>query len=218
MIAIQGIEGANMKKQSFTLVAIQSLVGALAMGCSSQPDTTDDELAPASDLDDVSTLATITSVNADGTWTATANPPSVTSNPGGTAKGSGVFTGPAGKTRRMGVCLLRSTGTSCNTVADCADAPANLPAGGFRYCTQAEGATGKRCYYRPGTQAGYCAGTPALGGVPVAPGTYTTPTASGAGGEPAFLSYACFEGCAVTDPAISSTEVVVKEIWGGSKK
>ena len=84
--------------------------------------------------------------------------------------GSATFTGPPGYTRRMGLCLVRKTGTHCDTVADCAQIP--IPLGGFRYCVAAKSVGRKNCWIKPGPNAKFCAGSPANGGIPVAPGTY----------------------------------------------
>lgn len=81
------------------------------------------------------------------------------------------------------------------------------PTGGSRYCTSENGGATKYGYYRPGPATSYCAGTPANGGVAIAPGTiskgfvYNRLTT--------WISYACFEGCAATDPSASSPAYVI---------
>lgn len=111
------------------------------------------------------------------------------------------FTGPSN--RRMGVCMLQMTGTPCTTTAQCGSSPSSLPSGGFRYCTNPDNSGQKYCAFRPGSPTAFCAGTPAQGGVVVAPGTYTTPRRTVSPGVD-YVSYACFEGCATSDPAVSS--------------
>jgi hypothetical protein len=206
-----------MKVVILSLVAI---VGAAVVGCAAEstaPDVVDDvEVAEATS----EPQQVMTSVNGDGTWTADALPP-FTSAVSTYAKGRATFTGPAGATRAMGVCLLRVLDTACNTVADCSSAPVTLPTGGFRYCTAPNGTGQKYCAYRPGPPASYCAGTPALppvNGLPqkVGPGTYNSPqTATGSGWK--YISYACMEGCVATDPSSSSVQATMCHIdWPGA--
>jgi hypothetical protein len=178
---------------------------ALTVGCAAEAESGS---VPDVDVETLETAASITSVNANGTWVANATAPMQVGI--GSVRAKATFTGPAGFTRAMGVCLLKMTTTACNSVADCASSPASLPSGGFRYCTAPNNGAQKYCAFRPGSQATYCGGTPALppvGGLPqkVAPGTYQTATA---GVSPAvdYVSYACFEGCTATDPSVSSTE------------
>lgn len=180
--------------------------------------TTESE-APTDDVDSLAPLATITSVNADGSWTATALP---TTGNKDDNYATATFTGPAGKTRKMGVCLLKkypSTAT-CESDADCVNRPTTLPSGGARYCTAAEGSVAKYCYYR-GSETTSCAGSPALGAIPVPPGTYSSPsTATGFG---KFISYACFEGCKPSKdpstpqpgPSVTSAELAAQQMCGG---
>jgi hypothetical protein len=194
-----------MNRKLFVGSSVTALAGVALFGaaCVSPVGDAPDDDAPPIDTDRVEGSQLVTSVNADGTWTADAQ------WPGGVygVTASAVFTGPAGKTRRMGVCLLRGHLTSnayvpCNSVADCSGAPASLPAGGFRYCTAPGGAGQKYCFYRPGSALAWCDGTPANGGIPVPPGVYSkghqAPAAS------PYISYACFEGCTATDPSSSS--------------
>jgi hypothetical protein len=176
---------------------------AIPEGTGDTPDIVEDALG---------TEATITNTNADGVWVADAIGTSANVD-NLFAKAS--FTGPAGKTRRMGACLLRryeppSGGAqTCTTVADCSNAPSTLPTGGFRYCTASAGSTIKRCYFRPGPPTTHCVGTPANGGQPIASGFYNTP--GGPEREGAYISYACFEGCTASDPAISSINNLVQK-------
>lgn len=191
-----------MKSRHTVLVVCISTLTSI-VGCAA------DDAAPfeavATDDGSLEPQATLTSVNADGTWTATPNVPTIVSS--GNLKASAAFTGPANKTRKMGVCSLRRaqpTGKAykiCTSVADCFDAPTTLPTGGARYCALPDGETQSQCYYREGPQQGWCAGSPALGGTAVAPGTYETPVQSTSYWH---VSYACFEGCTATDPAVSS--------------
>jgi hypothetical protein len=186
---------SNRAPAAALFIAFTSLVG-----CASS--ATDEDLAPAGDLDGLESRASITSVNAAGTWVASAEPPAIADEPTWKAIAArATFTGPA-TTRRMGVCLLRKTNTPCNTVADCGNAPASLPAGGFKYCTNVDNVGQKYCSYRPGPATTFCAGTPANGNVPIPPGTYQAPW--GWDAVASYVSYACFEGCAATDPSVSS--------------
>lgn len=176
----------------------------------------------ASDVADVSAPAEVGleetqivySTNADGTWSSDAQAPGFAQTPGTyTYEGAGaaVFTGPSGKTRKLGVCVLKqympSSPTACNTVADCGSAPSSLPAGGARYCTAENNSGQKTCFFRPGSAANWCAGSPANGGVAVAPGYYQTPLFSAGLATQKYISYGCFEGCAATDPSSSSVGV-----------
>jgi hypothetical protein len=148
-----------------------------------------------------------------GAWTATATASRrlVGDHEGVEAFGTfgATFAGPAGSTRAMGACRLVQYTTvthapvACNTVADCSAAPSTLPTGGFRYCTNANNTGQKYCFYRPGAPSAHCLGTPATGG-PIAPGSYAMSEISLAQGS-AWISYACFEGCSVTDPSSSSS-------------
>jgi hypothetical protein len=175
----------------FTVASVAGLLGA----CAAQaPD--DQEQAPVAEDDTLDPAQTIT----NGAYTATANTPNAAIQ--NSIRASATFTGPAA--RRMGVCLLRMTATACNTVADCGSAPASLPAGGFRYCTNPGGSGQKYCAYRPGSQTALCAGTPANGGIPINPGALTTANVGIPIESTSYVSYACFEGCAVSDPSVSS--------------
>jgi hypothetical protein len=183
--------------------AAMILITSAAVGCATASVSPEEGEAVMAD-DTLEPQQTIYSTNASGTWSAAAQVP--TSNVYyATVSGSAIFGGPGGQTRRMGVCLLRRAGaTTCNSAGDC-PAP---PAGGFSYCTAPDGVGQKYCYQRPGSAASYCAGTPALGGnPPVWPGTFSTPSAAATDGS-TWISYACFEGCAATDPSSSSAKLV----------
>lgn len=203
-----------------TVWTLAMMLGAVA--CSgSEPTSTDGSDV---DLDTVAPNQTITSVNADGTWTAnaTCSISQLTCKPSfsweGTAAAS--FTGPTGKTRKMGVCALLKSKTSagayksCTTVADCSTAPASLPSGGSRYCTAPNGTGTKYCFHRPGPATSFCAGSPALSGNPaVAPGYYSVALDDPTPSE-TWISYGCFEGCSATDPSSSSAQTAaIKELW-----
>jgi hypothetical protein len=206
-------------KHVWTAMALGGMVSTLgAGGCSASETLGVGETlgADGADVDALEGQQLITSTNADGTWTsnATITIEQLTCKPSFSWEGyaGATFTGPAGKTRRMGACALREAKTAsgsakaCNTVADCAaspEAPASLPSGGFRYCTAANGTGQKYCYYRPGPATTWCAGTPAMAGAPpVAPGYYGLQFNPPGGTK--WISYGCFEGCAVTDPSSSS--------------
>jgi hypothetical protein len=162
-------------------------------GCASPseavPSIADDELAPAQ------------IINSNG-WTAEGHEPFCDFS-SGLVSASATFTGPSA--RRMGVCLLQLTTTPCSSVAQCNSAPSWLPPNGFRYCTAPNGVGQKYCAFRPGSQATFCAGTPATAGnPPVAPGNFYTNQVFSALGGTRYVSYACFEGCTATDPSVSS--------------
>jgi hypothetical protein len=186
------------------LVSLSALV--VMAGCAAQSSNGEDDVPDVDDADGLEATQLIVNVNAQGTWTADAHQPTTTAPQGTNAsmKGRATFTGPAGATRRMGACLLQIWGGACNTVADCNNSPAGLPAGGFRYCTAPNNVGQKVCAFRPGPASSWCEGTPALAGnPPVAPGLFDTgyklvPVAT------QFITYACFEGCAASDPSSSS--------------
>lgn len=185
--------------RTYALYIAGPVVLALASGCAAPAD------APDVDVDvDVDAQQIVYSTNADGTWSANAAQP--TQLPELEMYASGTFAGPAGKTRKMGVCALRLSTTSCSTVANCGSVPSSLPTGGARYCTAPNGGSSKVCAWRPGTATAYCAGSPAGGGVAVSPGTFATDLFS-AGFHQKWISYACFEGCAATDPSSSSAAI-----------
>jgi hypothetical protein len=197
----------------------------LAPACSAAAPTETD--SPDVDVDVLESEGIVTSTNADGTWTADAYRPfHQTIVQGQALVGGAKFTGPAGKTRRMGVCLLTFNAngygalTPCNDVAQCSSAPTLLPPGGYRYCVTDSGtSTGQKyCAYRPGTQRDYCAGTPANGGQPIPPDTLrlTAPEPPVNGSR--WISYACFEGCTVTDPSSSSAGTAVVYQPCGTRK
>jgi hypothetical protein len=185
--------------RKFVLTSMVGLIGA----CAAQTEDATNEAAPAADEDALDTEQVLV----NGAYTATAyKPSSVIPN---SIRSGANFAGPG--PRRMGVCLLRLTTTACNTVADCNSAPVSLPAGGFRYCTNPDATGTKYCAYRPGSQTGYCAGTPALGGALVNPGTFYSPNVGIPLDSTKYVSYACFEGCAVSDPSISSVTYSVSQ-------
>ena len=151
--------------------------------------------------------SSMVSANIDGIWTAEVS--AVAGN--GTVSGVVRFTGPAGKTRQMGMCLIQRHGsdadvTVCETVDDCGAAPKALPAGGSRYCIAAEPGGEKYCHYRPGEAKDYCAASPALDRERVAPGTYRIDSAAAAGTQ--WLASACFNACEALPPAHSQSVTV----------
>jgi hypothetical protein len=189
-------ESTMQTARKFIVTSMVGLIGA----CAAQSETTSEEATndevPSADEDSLDPAQALV----NGAYTATAHKPnSVVVN---SIRASGTFTGPG--PRRMGVCLLRLTTTACNTVADCNSAPATLPSGGFRYCTNPDATGTKYCAFRGGTQTQHCAGTPALGGALVNPGTFYTPNNGIPIDSTKYVSYACFEGCAASDPSISS--------------
>lgn len=197
-----------MRYTKVTVFGISAVTAAV--GCATT--SVDEGTAPTVVTDTQEEDQLLTSVNADGTWTANSYPPEISAYPYN-LRATTVFTGPAGKTRRMGPCLLRlhqsggGSGTNCTTVADCSNSPTTLPQGGFRYCAAPNGTGQKQCYYRPGPPTTYCAGTPALQGAQVAPGTYSTPWIANTPIGSTWITYGCFEGCTATDPSSSSQNV-----------
>jgi hypothetical protein len=179
--------------------AISLLTITIIGGCAVR--TEEPAEVPAAEDDVLGELASVTS----GAWTGTAVTPFTPglglNRPWGDLSASASFAGPAGSTRRMGVCLLQMTTTPCTSVANCTMTP---PPGGFVYCTKPDGAAQKYCAFRPGAPSTWCAGTPALGGnPPIASGSYTTPRRGALSGVD-YVSYACFEGCSASDPSVSS--------------
>lgn len=199
-----------MTKKIFVFGAVGAVLAA-AVGCSSPVD--DDEAAEAPEAVELGTEAQqiLYSTNADGTWSANATGTDADSTAN---RAHATFTGPAGKTRRMGVCLLKKyggfNGTPCTTTAQCGAAPTTLPAGGFRYCAAPQNTGQKYCFFRPGPPTTYCAGTPAQNLQPVSPGAKSTPIV--VSGKGMFVSYACFEGCSATDPSTSSAEQATPDL------
>lgn len=160
------------------------------------------EEAPIAEGDVLGETATITY----GTLTATANQP-VSMQFAGTVRGSAAF---SGGTAKMGVCTLQlREDVPCTTAADCAALP--VGSGGSRYCTNPNNSGQKYCALRLGAATAWCAGSPAQGGVAVAPGTYTTPAQQITDTVTHWVSYACFNGCSgsTADPSVSSTETVI---------
>lgn len=165
----------------------------------------DERILPA--LDPVNAYSEIASANIDGIWTAKA------SAIGGDKTISGLvkFTGPAGKTRQMGMCLVQRHGSeadavACDTVDDCGSAPAELPAGGSRYCLAPTGTGQKFCHYRPGQSEDYCAASPALDLAPVAPGFYRVDAAAAPGTQ--WHAIACFNICVAIPRTMSEPATV----------
>jgi hypothetical protein len=188
-----------MKKRDFLIVSLPGIVACTAP-------TTEQEEAPVVETNGAEEQQIITFQG----WTAEALKPVEVSDDPVRIRAQAKFVGTGVKP--AGVCALRQftkaggVTTPCTTVADCASSPTNLETGGYRYCTSANGGASKTCYYRPGTQQRYCAGTPATG-TPIGPGTYQT---SLAGGPGRWISYACFAGCATSDPSSSSSVLLTK--------
>ena len=158
-------------------------------------------------IDKVDGRSAIASANIDGIWTAK----SLAIAGNGTVRGLVTFTGPAGKTRQMGMCLVQryepnKEAIGCSDVNDCNSAPRLLPAGGSRYCVATGGMGQKYCYYRPGPRESYCAASPAMDLTRVAPGTYRIDSA--AAPETHWLALTCFNMCAAIPPAISEQATV----------
>jgi hypothetical protein len=215
--------GGTMKKKTYCHFAGVLVVGAgawMLASCSARAgeDTTIDGVdtrtlaIEETETRGVESQGGVTSCNADGCWTAKALRPVAPSAFAASYRvyGRASFVGPEGHRRRMGVCLLQQyvPATACTTVADCANAPTVLPPGGFRYCAAPGHGDDKSCFYRPGSPPNFCAGTPAdPDRNPIAPGIYKTPawtTSSSA----TWISYACFEGCAVVEPSVSRPRTV----------
>lgn len=149
-------------------------------------------------------------------WTATSYAPILTYPPAGCLiRAKAVFSGTG--TKKAGVCLVKKhlPAQACSSVNDCGSAPASLPPGGYRYCAAPGGSGQKYCFFRQGSPTNYCAGSPAQGGAPVAAGTYLTPNRSALLDE-VYASLACFEGCASSDPFVSSVTLAVGGCTAGS--
>lgn len=187
----------SKKSVSLAMMGVSAVLLAIT-GCAVDEPTNGD--VPAIDVDAVEEAQLLTS----GAWTADAHAPNGGMvSEGEPVYGSATFTGPAGNTRRLGVCILKQKKSGgnpipCSTASTC---PAT-PTGGFRYCTAPNGVGQKTCFERSGPPSTYCAGTPANGGAAVSAGTYYTPSVPASTGI--WISYACFEGCASTDPSSSS--------------
>jgi hypothetical protein len=201
--AIQTYDGFEPREQGGLMASWKRFVVlfgtfVLGQGCM-RSETVDDTLdVPVSEDDSLGEQQTIS----DNGWMLSATRPQL--SPCGDVTGGALVSGPSGATRALGVCLLIRTTTACTTVADCNSAPSTLPSGGYRYCVAPNGAGTKYCSYRPGSQAGWCAGTPALG-TPMGAVNLSVVAVS-PGGIPAdrWLSYACFAGCTASDPSSSS--------------
>lgn len=196
-------------------------VGAIVVaGCASEPGGRGDDPTPPVGADEgVSELQTVTV----GAWTATGLKPLNVGDPyWPEVMGGASFTGPSGQTNKMGLCLLKVTGTSCtggtqaqidaqcHTASGVTSSPDAY--GQFNYCFAPNGTGSKKCAYRPGNQAHLCAGSPALGGAAIGPGTYWTPTVTASG---VFISYACFAGCSASDPSASGPTFLIQKFCGG---
>jgi hypothetical protein len=202
-----GDGGWNMRIAKEHVVVLGTFVGvALAvMGCGQAADATE---APPVDE------APLEAQNMG--WNA--YPSMYASTTLGGALAQVLFQSPSPNTsRRAGVCALQQFRDSsaqpvtCNTANDCGSAPSSVPSGGLRYCAAPAGSGTKYCYFRPGSQASLCAGSPATG-QPITTDAYgySYQQAYGPGAIGSlWLSYACFEGCASSDPYVSSnTEVI----------
>ena len=129
----------------------------------------------------------------------------------GKVTGMATFEGPAGQTRRMGMCLVQrytspEGAVACSTLADCDPVSAALPPGSHLYCVRSKFDGSSYCHFRPDRPEAYCAGSPALELSPVAPGTYRVEVAAPAGSE--WHAMACFEGCAALPPVASPAVTV----------
>lgn len=158
-------------------------------------------------VDDAEQGQPFMSSNADGAWSVM-----VSVDAGNEAvNGTVTFTGPAEKTRKMGMCLVQRFdanpgGAICDSVDDCAAAPALLSSGGARYCVPEEIGGPSYCHYRPGPPGEYCAGSPALALAEISPGTYRVTVAASSGTQ--WLAMACFEACVHLPHAISRAATV----------
>ena len=178
---------------------------ALAAACRGPADPPDRD-DRATGAPDAAPRLTLASENPDGAWVA-----ELSASAGeGTVSASVNFSGPADKTRRMGMCLVQQHGSpagavTCGTPEDCGSAPENLDPGGARYCVASHGSSTRTCHFRPGPGDAYCVGTPAIGFVPIAPGDHRLDIKAPAGTQ--WLALVCFEGCAeippLTSPALS---------------
>ena len=158
------------------------------------------------DVPEAARRMALTSENEDGAWTAEL---SATARDG-TVSAVVFFTGPANKTRRMGMCLAQqydaAAGVTCSTGEDCGSAPETLHAGGARYCIAPQDSTTRTCHLRPGAAETYCVGSPAVGYAAIAPGAYRLDITPPAGTQ--WLAFACFEGCTEIPPLTSQTLTV----------
>ena len=194
------------RKDLVDRITLWFTIALVAGGCQVVPEGTASR-ARARALDGADAQQVVTSSNADGVWTATAS----ASAGEGVVRGVVTFTGPAGKARRMGMCLVQrygsdQEGVACMTDKHCSSAPAVLPSGEFRYCVAPDASSAKYCHYRPGPPARYCVGAPALGGARIAPGSYRIEVPAPRGSQ--WLALACFEGCEVAPPSISGPAMV----------
>jgi hypothetical protein len=156
---------------------------------------------------DAAPRMTLASDNEHGTWTAELS----ASAEKGAVSALVSLSGPAGKTRRMGLCLVQQYGSlvggvPCSTRDDCDNAPEALPAGGARYCVAPRHSATRICHFRPGAAKTYCAGSPAIGFAAIAPGAHRLEITAPAGTR--WLAMVCFEGCARIPPLASPTLTV----------
>ena len=156
---------------------------------------------------DAAPPAVLTSENGDGAWTAELSAAAGE----GTVSAVVKFTGPADKTRRMGMCLVQqhesaAGGVACSTREDCVGVPETLPAGGASYCLAPQYDATRTCHFRPGPGEAFCVGTPAIGFAPIAPGDHRLDMKAPAGTR--WLALVCFEGCAEIPPLTSPTLIV----------
>ena len=129
----------------------------------------------------------------------------------GSVTGVATFDGPAGQTRRMGICLVRrhvsaAGGAACLTADDCDSLSSSLPPGAHLYCLRPAPPEAGHCHYRPGPPQAFCAGSPAQALSPIPPGTYRVEVMAPAGSE--WRATACFEGCSALPPATSADVTV----------
>lgn len=179
------------------------VLGTACQGPANPPDG-DGQLAA---IPDAAPRMTLASDNEHGTWTAEL---SATAGKG-TVSALVSFTGPAEKTRKMGLCLVQRysspmDGVPCSTRDDCDSAPAALSAGGARYCVAPRHSATRICHFRPGAAETYCAGSPAVGFTAIAPGAHRLDITAPAGTR--WLALVCFEGCAEIPPLASPTLTV----------
>ena len=94
-----------------------ALVGpmALATACAAEAPAEGVDMAAGADDGMLESTQIVYSTNADGTWSESGMAPVFKWPYNSSVRASGVFTGPAGKTRGMGVCLL---GGTCRGDAD----------------------------------------------------------------------------------------------------
>lgn len=180
-------------------------------GCAAEPETTD---ATAPDVAD--TAVEVQQSVGWGSFTMSAARPT---GSGSNVQGSFTVTGSG--TALMGACLLNqvwvgdiwsTSNVNCSSASECTG---YIPSGsgGSAYCAAAQNSGQKTCWVRPGSQAGYCAGSPANGGSAIGAGTYYTPAVAAWGAYQSsacgldmtynfvctnwavWMTYGCFNGC-----------------------